>query len=65
VYIRPCLYGCVSVQADRMLDMGFEPDIRRIVAAIPHKEGVRQTVMFRCVLQPTCYDRPVPLFVFA
>lgn len=38
------------VQADRMLDMGFEPDIRRIVAAIPHKEGVRQTVMFRCVL---------------
>jgi hypothetical protein len=48
-----------------MLDMGFEPDIRRIVAAIPHKEGVRQTVMFRCVVQLTYYDRPVPLFVFA
>lgn len=30
-----------------MLDMGFEPDIRRIVAAIPSKEGARQTVMFR------------------
>ena len=30
-------------EADRMLDLGFEPDIREIVAAIPEK---RQTVMF-------------------
>ena len=30
-------------EADRMLDLGFEPDIREIVAAIPEK---RQNVMF-------------------
>lgn len=30
-------------EADRMLDLGFEPDIKEIVAAIPEK---RQTVMF-------------------
>ena len=30
-------------EADRMLDLGFEPDIREIVAAIPEE---RQTVMF-------------------
>lgn len=30
-------------EADRMLDLGFEPDIREIVAAIPEN---RQTVMF-------------------
>lgn len=30
-------------EADRMLDLGFEPDIREIVAAIPER---RQTVMF-------------------
>lgn len=30
-------------EADRMLDLGFEPDIREIVAAIPES---RQTVMF-------------------
>ena len=30
-------------EADRMLDLGFEPDIREIVSAIPEK---RQTVMF-------------------
>ena len=39
----------LSPQADRMLDMGFEPDIRRIVGAMPAKEEERQTVMFRCV----------------
>lgn len=31
-------------EADRMLDMGFEKDIRRIIAKIPHPE--RQTLMF-------------------
>lgn len=34
-------------EADRMLDMGFEPDMRRIVASpgMPPKEQ-RQTLMF-------------------
>jgi ATP-dependent RNA helicase DBP3 len=32
-------------EADRMLDMGFEPDIARIVAQLPAKEA-RRTVMF-------------------
>ncbi len=33
-------------EADRMLDMGFERDVRAILAAVPLPPGARQTVMF-------------------
>ncbi len=36
-------------EADRMLDMGFIPDVRRIVARLPHKEK-RQTMLFSATL---------------
>ena len=38
-------------EADRMLDMGFIPDVRRIVAKLPAK-GVRQTLLFSATLEP-------------
>jgi ATP-dependent RNA helicase RhlE len=34
-------------EADRMMDMGFWPDVRRIIAAIP---GVRQTLLFSATM---------------
>lgn len=37
-------------EADRMLDLGFEPEIRTIVAAIPE---ARQTVMFSATWPPS------------
>ncbi len=35
-------------EADRMLDMGFEPDIRRILSTIP--KGQRQTMLFSATM---------------
>ena len=38
-------------EADRMLDMGFIPDVRRIVYHLP-RPGIRQTMLFSATLEP-------------
>ncbi len=42
-------------EADRMLDMGFIPDVRRIVRSCPRKE-LRQTLMFSATFTDQVHD---------
>jgi ATP-dependent RNA helicase RhlE len=37
-------------EADRMMDMGFWPDVRRIIAALPSSDSGRQTVLFSATM---------------
>ena len=40
-------------EADRMLDKGFEPDIRKILACTPSSSSGRQTLMFTATWPPS------------
>ena len=42
--LRKCTFVCLD-EADRMLDMGFEKDIRKIIGKVT-SQMTRQTLMF-------------------
>ena len=42
-------------EADRMLDMGFIPDVRRIIYSTPHKDK-RQTLFFSATISPEIFQ---------
>src|SRR5206468_5923676 len=37
-------------EADRMMDMGFWPDVRRIIASLPSSTAGRQTLLFSATM---------------
>jgi ATP-dependent RNA helicase RhlE len=37
-------------EADRMMDMGFWPDVRRIIASLPSSDAGRQTLLFSATM---------------
>ena len=49
-----CVHVCVCVslcmQADRMIDMGFEPEVKKILEYLPVSNEKPDTGTFQCLL---------------